>query len=106
MVNRMIHIRRAGRVMTQNRGFVKRVTNVSRRKRRSCMRAWHLQTAAIPLLLGFLEYIFLTHSLSCRLSKGPVLRVTQLAMIIGCNNLVEGSGYIWFGILLRSGRML
>jgi len=57
-------------------------------------------------LFGFFAHIFPMHSLRRRLSKSPVLRVTQLATVIGCDDIVEGSRYIWFGILLSDGRVL
>ena len=55
---------------------------------------------------GFLARIFLTHSVGRRFSKGSVLIVTQLAPVVGRDNIVEGSRYIWFGILLSGGGML
>ncbi len=57
-------------------------------------------------MLAFITHIFPTHSLGRRLGKEPILRVAQFAAIIRRDNIVEGSRYVWFGILLSDGRVL
>ena len=58
------------------------------------------------VIAQFFACIFLTHSVGCRFSKGSVLIVTQLTPVVGRDNIVEGSRYIWLGILLSGGGMV
>ena len=61
---------------------------------------------ARPSLRSFFACIFLTHSVGRGFSKGSVLIVTQLTPVVGRDNIVEGSRYIWFGILLSGGGVI